>query len=253
MFALAVLRSKPEQLYSQLEYIARFVHPDTLWSPESGGPFSIARAALAPCEMRPRSNCLWRSWCFLLWPLVSRGMGSHAHVHDMDRSSVWHAHVHGHRNGHGQGPGIAWGLFGAPFDLGQRTLAALALLRRCSTWLISIQLDSIPRHRDSASLGKGWRQVVACTSYLLLRVCGAATRHHSRIEDGGTGSWGSARALSSAFGTAWVLYNSALSRVRLCVGRAADAPAGSAAEREPSCREPTAPLATLYAPGGSCC
>ena len=34
------------QLYSQLEYVARFVHPDTLWAPESGGPFTIARAAV---------------------------------------------------------------------------------------------------------------------------------------------------------------------------------------------------------------
>ena len=46
LFALAVLRARPAQLYSQLEYIARFVHQDTLWSPEAGGPFSIARAAV---------------------------------------------------------------------------------------------------------------------------------------------------------------------------------------------------------------
>ena len=41
LFALAVLRARPAQLYSQLEYIARFVHQDTLWSAESGVPFSV--------------------------------------------------------------------------------------------------------------------------------------------------------------------------------------------------------------------
>ena len=46
LFALAVLHARPEQFYSQLEYVARFVHPDALWSPESGGPFTIARAAV---------------------------------------------------------------------------------------------------------------------------------------------------------------------------------------------------------------
>ena len=42
LFALAVLRARPAQLYSQLEYIARFVHQDTLWSAESGVPFSVS-------------------------------------------------------------------------------------------------------------------------------------------------------------------------------------------------------------------
>ena len=46
LLALAVLRARPPQLHSQLEYVARFVHPDKLWSPTSGGPFTMARAAV---------------------------------------------------------------------------------------------------------------------------------------------------------------------------------------------------------------
>uniref|UniRef100_A0A7S3BZ56 VPS9 domain-containing protein n=1 Tax=Haptolina ericina TaxID=156174 RepID=A0A7S3BZ56_9EUKA len=46
LVALAVLRANPSQLHSQLEYIARFVHPDRLWSAEFGGSFSIVRAAM---------------------------------------------------------------------------------------------------------------------------------------------------------------------------------------------------------------
>ena len=46
LLALAVLRARPPRLYSQLEFVGRFVHPDRLWSPESGGPFTIARAAV---------------------------------------------------------------------------------------------------------------------------------------------------------------------------------------------------------------
>ena len=45
-FALCVLAARPPQLHSQLEYAARFVHPDKLWAAELGGPLSIARAAV---------------------------------------------------------------------------------------------------------------------------------------------------------------------------------------------------------------
>ena len=52
LVALAVLRAKPQQLHSQLEYIARFVQPDRLWSPEFGGSFSILRAAVQYLAMQ---------------------------------------------------------------------------------------------------------------------------------------------------------------------------------------------------------
>lgn len=37
---------RPERLHSSLEYAARFVDPNRLWSAETGGPFTIARAAV---------------------------------------------------------------------------------------------------------------------------------------------------------------------------------------------------------------
>ena len=44
--ALAVLEAAPPQLFSQLEYVGRFVHPDRLWESDLGGGLSILRAAL---------------------------------------------------------------------------------------------------------------------------------------------------------------------------------------------------------------
>ena len=46
LLALAVLRGQPARLHSQLEYIGRCMPPNRLWSPELGGPFTIARAAV---------------------------------------------------------------------------------------------------------------------------------------------------------------------------------------------------------------
>mmetsp|Transcript_2562 Transcript_2562/g.6385 ORF Transcript_2562/g.6385 Transcript_2562/m.6385 type:complete len:104 (-) Transcript_2562:234-545(-) len=46
LVALAILRAKPPQLYSQLGYISRFAEPDRLWAPALGGSFSIMRAAV---------------------------------------------------------------------------------------------------------------------------------------------------------------------------------------------------------------
>ena len=46
LLALAILRARPARLHSNLEYVARFVDPHQLWSPEAGEPFTIARAAV---------------------------------------------------------------------------------------------------------------------------------------------------------------------------------------------------------------
>ena len=46
LLAFAILRGRPRRLHAQLQYIGRCVHPDRLWSPVSGGPFTIARAAV---------------------------------------------------------------------------------------------------------------------------------------------------------------------------------------------------------------
>ena len=41
-----MLKCRPAQLHSQLEYAARFVHSERLWVAELGLPLSIARAAV---------------------------------------------------------------------------------------------------------------------------------------------------------------------------------------------------------------
>ena len=46
LVALAVLKAQPPQIHSQLEFVARFVHPNQLWAPRSGGAFTLLRAAL---------------------------------------------------------------------------------------------------------------------------------------------------------------------------------------------------------------
>ena len=46
LVALAVLKAQPPHIHSQLEFVARFVHPNQLWAPRSGGAFTLLRAAL---------------------------------------------------------------------------------------------------------------------------------------------------------------------------------------------------------------